>query len=457
MSEKLLATKFRLLMTEDNMGIYANTYGTVTDQEQEALVAAAVEEEFNLMHLDKALSAYGITNLKDQERELNFTKKIVCQVYPSLIEIFKFYCGFGSGDSTATMSNSEFTHFVRGVGLFAAGDHRVLSDIFYEVNREDLGGEDTAQKQSNPDDELLRFEFIESLVRLAMNKYNIREEGVKRDLNPWGGGIKTFKPGKIGVEDWLVDRNEYDVMSAATAWLFREHILPKVDSQLELNPLREGLREDKVQACFQQHIRSLERVYQYYATRGREAQRESTRKLHGEEHWRLATFAVEYGGGQDRPTMNLYEFGELMRDSGLAGGKKQKDPSDTADEAPPKNMLDNLFKSPFDEHGRPKQKGKGTFVVNELTAQEARACFAGAQADTDSRPDELNEMVFSEFIEALARVALAKWEDPRIQFKDKVLLAVESVSRLEKEVDSWTSQMKAADQSRRASKVSKIL
>ena len=49
-------------------------------------------------------------------------------------------------------------------------------------------------------------------------------------------------------------------------------------------------------------------------------------------------------------------------------------------------------------------------------------------------------MVFAEFIEALARIAVAKWEVPSMRFKEKVQLALESVVGLKPLVEELCLQ-----------------
>jgi len=72
------------------------------------------------------------------------------------------------------------------------------------------------------------------------------------------------------------------------------------------------------------------------------------------------------------------------------------------------------------------------FEVKDLTAQDGRVCFSQAQSDTDTSIEELEELMFAEFLEALARVANTRWPDSRMAFKDKVNLAIECVTGLKK-------------------------
>jgi hypothetical protein len=65
----------------------------------------------------------------------------------------------------------------------------------------------------------------------------------------------------------------------------------------------------------------------------------------------------------------------------------------------------------------------------ELTPAEVRQCFSMSQ-DSMSRTgsdDASDSMVFSEFLEVVARVAAAKWEDPTTSFILKLEMALEAL------------------------------
>jgi hypothetical protein len=75
----------------------------------------------------------------------------------------------------------------------------------------------------------------------------------------------------------------------------------------------------------------------------------------------------------------------------------------------------------------------------ELTTDEVRAAFNGAQHDfcdyevaEGEAPDDAEEMVFTEFIEALARIAISKWEGDGMDDAAKILMALEAVTALRK-------------------------
>ena len=143
--------------------------------------------------------------------------------------------------------------------------------------------------------------------------------------------------------------------------------------KLGMGPMREALYSDSVQMLIHDNIKWIEAVYHRYA---------------------------ETDGNAGKPTMNLEEFDLLMRDAGLMGGEGAAD---------------------------------------ELTVEEVRAAFSGAQEDfahgdeNDAPTAEDNEeLTFTEFLEALGRIAMLKWEDDSIAPAMRVELAIDAIVALAK-------------------------
>jgi hypothetical protein len=123
--------------------------------------------------------------------------------------------------------------------------------------------------------------------------------------------------------------------------------------------------------------------------------------------WQTKSNVKQNKAGQ-KPTMSLDEFTQLMIDSALLNNDR-----------PPASQ------GPTSQSGvRP----------NELTPREGRLCFAQSQQDQDTTYEDLAELVFPEFCEALARVAIAKWDGQGMSFNDKIALAIKSMVRVEKSI-----------------------
>jgi hypothetical protein len=95
------------------------------------------------------------------------------------------------------------------------------------------------------------------------------------------------------------------------------------------------------------------------------------------------------------------------------------------------------------------------FSVEEhrgLGQQDVRLASAEAQMDADMTVSELSEMLFCEFIEALARIALQKWgHRDDIGDKEKIGFAVDAVTRLLSEIKRGGATIVPVAQRRRKS------
>ena len=70
-----------------------------------------------------------------------------------------------------------------------------------------------------------------------------------------------------------------------------------------------------------------------------------------------------------------------------------------------------------------------------LTFQDVRLAFAQAQGDQETKIEDLEQLLFCEFVEALARVALTKWRSrTEITERDKIKFAVQAIIGLVREI-----------------------
>jgi hypothetical protein len=118
-----------------------------------------------------------------------------------------------------------------------------------------------------------------------------------------------------------------------------------------------------------------------------------------------------------RPTMDYDEFLMMLREAGLLA---QPD-------ARSKKVSENRYE---DLHEA---------TAHSLTTTEVRQCFAMAQdGHSDTADGEhangTEEMIFSEFLEVIARVATAKWDNPQMLFIQKLEMVVEAILSIQAEI-----------------------
>jgi hypothetical protein len=92
-----------------------------------------------------------------------------------LREVFQYYAFQGTGGSAFTISRNEITQLMREFGILDRRNMRIadLDVIFVAVNFEEAGREDN---DDNDDRELERFEYVECLVRVAIEKFQNKKK-----------------------------------------------------------------------------------------------------------------------------------------------------------------------------------------------------------------------------------------------------------------------------------------
>lgn len=438
--EETEASKFRALMRDQQT--FSNTFGLMSEEERIELVNTSLEQEFNDMDLEQI-----ITNQQRQQPHLKPASEIRDKIKSvfrdnlvSLNSVFRYYCGFGFGngggsaigDSTATMSLMEFTQFCRHCKFLRDQIDSHLLELVFNAANKAFGTETTAgataghilarNDANNPTGELLRYEFFECLVRLAGHR--------------WPSAA----------------------LSDAFERLVVQYILPRCSNVVD-DDFKKQLQRHDVQACIQEEIKDLTFVYHHYAIR--DSLDETKAASHG-----------------PRPTMNIQEFVELMMDSALLTTEKKKKQNEAKNKAKGRQVLASFQKelgawkqnadnhifndavstgAIFGENQKKQMAAVKTFEVKDLTSLDGRVCFSQAQADTDTAIEELEELMFAEFCEALARVANAKWPDPRMPFKDKVHLAVECVIGLKKHIHRQNNKGSVKPKNRKTRRLRKKL
>ena len=167
--------------------------------------------------------------------------------------------------------------------------------------------------------------------------------------------------------------------SAALTRMLEELVMPALLRRMEA-PAVATLAEERTQALLCDAMPKMLPVYRRYAL--------------SDKH------------GHTRPTISFDEFAELLRDAGL------------------------MDASQVDEGtaGAAEQQTRFTLRDARVAFGAVQADFAEGDADATGALCRDEELVYTEFIEAVARVALAKWElQQHLGKRDKLMLAVDLI------------------------------
>eukprot|EP00937_MAST-01D_sp_MAST-1D-sp2_P004203 g4203.t1 len=362
---------------------YHNVFGLSTEAERLEEVRMVVREDLRKIEYETVFA-----HEPDVRRHV---EEVLVQHFPLLNSMFRHYCGFGNTPDIAmsleTLSFVELVKLLTHAGFFDMQRAFAALGTVYrdsQLSRHELAGGSAATLVEQDIDhiEFRRHDFIESLVRLAESKADYRL--------PAGEALHKML-GSLQV--------------------------PRILQLLE-TPLHEGLRAATVQAMLQKNFSMLRTVYRHYAVIG--------------------------SGGRSRPTMDIHEFNELLKDAGLLDTR-------LGALAPERSMLraDGSIDTPG---GKANFTTHHALVAFTAAQSEPLAASGGAVGDvsdggaTDADYDALlaghdsdSELVFAEFVEAVCRVAIMKWRTAQMSFSQKLSLALDAlrdVGRLIKNQDA---------------------
>jgi len=452
-----LAAQFRLVMR--NQGLFENAFGLMTEQERLQELDAIIGDEWSQMKFN---------DIEGKPEEEENCKIIVMNNIGPLSDMFRYYCGLSRTSSLSTMSFGDFESFV-GKAKIEGIDRSKLTEIFQQVNQEEHGQD---VENVNPDDEMLRYEFFEMLIRLGVE--------VSR-MSKTGQGVPTTSE---------------SLQHLLTNYVLKPEVMQGSSAQGGTCKVRAGLKEHAVQAMFQQKFEKLYTVFKRYAgvfeeqkpskSKARQRQmsasaqiiaadtemldqKEHHQALHLEDFLKLlrdCALITEYRSQEHMQTTlkqkelekeeaerkrkalhNQYRGEQLAAAQGAAQQEEEPGtpglPPDEAQEAPVEPPPEAVKLPPIGLPSAappwPPEEETPTKVASQavsLTMTEARLAFSLSQADTDVSVADLEDMSFPEFLESVARLALMKWPDEtedgtvipcRLPFREKVKLALDCI------------------------------
>lgn len=306
-------------------------------------------------------------NIVTSSEEIQRTiKRLLKQHYVAILDLFRHFSGGSSKGSIASVQKNELVHLLSSAKAFDMIKERpMLDSSFAKANAGRDSGEGNIAND-NDENSLARYEFLEFLVLFANDK--------------------------LGRE---VDMRSGQVNGPANALhkIITEYLIP-LHTKLNSGPVRAALKEASIHQFLLPRLPQLMKVYQYYASLdGQNAPQPSGKKLAAKKKASL---------------MDLDEFILLLEHSGL---------------------LDDvtIMKTNAKEASAAQLKN----AKASLTAQEVRETFSGVMRDEaaptsgeggvggvvgkeeDSKEEieDEEELTFGEFLEAIGRIAIAKWGD----------------------------------------------
>jgi len=398
--------------------VFHNVLGLMTEKERLTEVRHMVLEQMRLMRIGVV-----VPDAADHDAVADE----LAAFFPALNSMFKHYCGMGMHAAVDTLTFAEFAKLLTHAGLVpnreqARAHLRECYQLSAKQRSSSSSGGGGASNSSFavdlsycPDVVFKRHEYLEMVVRLAQRlpagsgssggSSSSSSSSSSAGASSGGGGGaggKTLVPGSA---------------SAALHELLESMVLPHILRVLD-TPLHRGLADPAVQGMLYHVMPRLLTVYKHYAISG--------------------------VGGAGRPTMDVDEYLELLRDAGLLDATHDS------------KILQAVSSSTVRLCGAMNTLGGGRVP---FTAVQARVTFTAAQSEAHEvweahQHDEVvggaaeeahldidrllvaedsdSELIFAEFIEAVCRVAIIKWQHlAALSFQDMLKLATRAIVSLE--------------------------
>jgi len=309
-----------------------------------------------------------LKNVTTDAEDAKKMRRIMRANYMAVVDMFRHFSGGSSKGATSSMQKSEIVHMLSLAGAIdVVKDRPLLEKCFAAANAG--RGEDPSLADDKDSESLARYELMELIVLLAHAKH---------------AGDADMRSGQA--------------LGAAGALhkVLADKLAP-LHAKLNAGPVRAALKEPSVHKFLLPRMPVLMRIYQYYAALDGDP---ASPGGAGGGAGGAATggAGADASGGRPKPKapalkaslMDLSEFVLLLEHAGLL------------------DDVSMMTTSAARGAAAQLKSSKAT-----LTAQEVRETFSGVQREDDGSgaEDQDEELTFGEFLEAIGRVAIAKWGD----------------------------------------------
>lgn len=286
---------------------------------------------------------------------------------------------------------------VTETGILGEEHSNAILKLFVDSHIRDMNGRGSTIKPSIHS-EIRRHEFFVSLIKIAIYKLITIP---KKEIS---------KMRKKGYEV-SVAKATMPTVPAALERIYQDYLYPVLKKMPAGSKMRDALGSDEVLLLFHQHLKQLSNVFEEYA----EANESDEASIHSKKDL----------PGIPSGSMALKQFGLFASDSGFVGG----------DESIRRFSLVNATESFIGN--------KPLVVTTGVTVKDVRQIFAASQHDivindaekkviTTYDKDHQELMVFSEFLEAIARLGVLKYHnDSTLSHETCIKYAVAKVCKID--------------------------
>lgn len=299
----------------------------------------------------------------------------------------QYYCASAEGSSISTMCASDYWHMLRDTKLaegFGDKNSARIDLIFAKCNQR-IGLPDEGPGFRNPDRELIPRQFVEALIRITVLLHETSGDP-RGEARVAAGKLDLVEAFRVTLEDKVRAVERVAIVCVVCCTVTNRSVDSSVAAQVVPFGVQSNTEEFRaevagleVRQVFKKYRPQLQRVFEWYAAQNKQSESRKTQPcLANTRDWGLTKTLGCAADLDNVGAMDVNDFLKLLRHTQL-----------------------------LDAHLTP-------LVAKQIFAQTQLEEAFGDEEQEESAGGGEDAMVYSEFIEAVAAVALYKLCSPYI-------------------------------------------
>mmetsp|Transcript_9929 Transcript_9929/g.21489 ORF Transcript_9929/g.21489 Transcript_9929/m.21489 type:complete len:545 (+) Transcript_9929:163-1797(+) len=357
-------------------------------------IAATFNEEWGLIKNSGILD-----NIVPDEKQQEEIRSFFLKYFVELNDMYKFYSAVNSGGGTHTLEYIELSKFLTETGILGEEHSNAILRIFVDSH---IRTSKSKGVRPSIHSEIRRHEFFVALVKIAILKnITIRRKEISK-LRKKGHQVSVAKA-------------KVPSPPEALEMIYEEFLSPVLDKMPAGCKMRAAVGSDSVMILFYDNLTQLAECFEKYAEESSEEGLDDGLPINRDGLGELSMIPTG--------SMTVHEFGKFATDTGFVDSNE--------------NIVVR------NAQGR-KHSIMGNRFSSSVTQKDVRQIFSASQHDSDE-PNETEQkkvadddnlsshhelMIFSEFLEAVARLGVLKYHfTHRMEEQEEVLSHYECIER----------------------------
>jgi len=318
-----------------------------------------------------------LDNIVPDEAQQEEIRSFLTKNFVELNDLYKFYSAVNSGGGTHTLEYIELCKFLSETGILGEESSNAILRIF--VDSHIKSGKGRGMRPSIHS-EIRRYEFFVALIKISILK-NITLP--KRELS---------KQRRLGKEV-SISRANLPTAPRALMMIYEEYLLPVLEKMPAGKKMREAVGSDSVLILYYDNLENLVKCFEKYT-----------------------------GESGDELSSSDDDSDDLISNSSIPDGSMSI--QDFVRFANKGGFLDDVQVSTIKHTGSRRHSIMGQRSSSTISQKDVRQIFSASQHDNEASVTEQKKvrdddnvssdqelMIFSEFLESIARLGVLKWHN----------------------------------------------